>query len=220
MHSTPDIPWPRVATFVRQHTHDVRNGLNSLELEASLLADIVTDPEAMDSLSRMRIQIRQLAADLRVLSAKFQDQKPSITPISATEMLEIWKEQLASLPAKPEVEWRSQVNGETISADIGQVAAVLRELLSNAQAFGVGAKITASVSSDGENVIFELVEPKDTPLQPESWDQAPLSSTRRHGYGLGLWEVRRVIEANGGTIRRKYLPEKKQLVTTLTFPTG
>ena len=32
------IPYPRVAAFVRQHTHDVRNFLNGLDLEASLAA--------------------------------------------------------------------------------------------------------------------------------------------------------------------------------------
>ena len=29
----PQIPWARIVAFVRQHTHDVRNGLNCLDLE-------------------------------------------------------------------------------------------------------------------------------------------------------------------------------------------
>ena len=35
-------------TFVGQLTHDVRNGLNALELQLTFLGEISTDPEAVD----------------------------------------------------------------------------------------------------------------------------------------------------------------------------
>ena len=39
------MPFDRVAGLVRHLTHDIRNGLNTLDLQASFLQEIVTDPE-------------------------------------------------------------------------------------------------------------------------------------------------------------------------------
>jgi signal transduction histidine kinase len=218
MQETPDIPWPRLAGFVRQHTHDVRNHLNSLELEASLLAEFQSDPEASDCLKRMRTQIRQLAASLRSLSSRFQEINPMASDIAAADLIEVWKEQLATLSDPPTVEWKSEVTDERVTVDVGQLASVLRELLNNAKAFGSDEVILATVRAEGDRIVLELLEPKEGSLDPSSWGASPLSTTRRDGYGLGLWEVRRVIEANGGEIRRKFLPETNQLVTTIGLP--
>ena len=51
MNSVPEIKWPRLAAFMRQHTHDVRNGLNSLDLETSFLEEFVNDDEGRASVA-------------------------------------------------------------------------------------------------------------------------------------------------------------------------
>ena len=38
--SATAIPLPRVVNFVRQITHDVRNGLNAIDLQAAFIAEI------------------------------------------------------------------------------------------------------------------------------------------------------------------------------------
>jgi hypothetical protein len=47
----------------------------------------------------------------------------------------------------------------------------------------------------------------------------PFSSSRRDHYGLGLWEARRLVEANNGRIAHEFKPgENQHLLTTLSFP--
>ncbi len=219
MDANPELPWSRVAAFVRQHTHDVRNHLNSLELEASLIADIVTDPEALESLSRIRTQIRTLAADLRALSGKFQDPKVSTAPIAASDLFEIWKEQWSGMEERPQMEWKSDLGDEMINVDASSVAAIFAELLRNAKAFGTGETLVASAKVDGSNVVFELHEPKRDAIDTETWGKSPLHSTRRHNFGLGLWEIDRAVQANGGRISRSFAPKNRSLVTSVAFPT-
>jgi hypothetical protein len=52
----PDIPWELIAGFVRQFTHEVRNGLNSLDLEAALMQELAADDEAHACAARARQQ--------------------------------------------------------------------------------------------------------------------------------------------------------------------
>jgi hypothetical protein len=220
MDVNPDLPWSRVAAFIRQHTHDVRNHLNALELEASLMADLVQDPEAVECLGRIRSQLRTLAANLRSLSSKFQDPKVLPGPISASELFDIWKEQWAALEERPQMEWKNELEAQSIDVDAGAVAGVFAELLNNAKAFGTRETLTAIARADGQNVVFELHEPKREPVDPAQWGNTPLVSTRRHGYGLGLWGADRAINANGGKVSRCYDTSHRCLVTSLVFPTA
>src|SRR6185369_15499452 len=105
----PLIPWARLATFIRQHTHDVRNHLNSLDLEASLLSELVSGDEAKATVDRMRRQIRNFANEMRTLSAKFAEPVPGRALVPASMLFLIWQDQAAGLDPKPEVEWTQEV---------------------------------------------------------------------------------------------------------------
>ena len=50
------IPWSRLAGFIRKHTHDVRNDLNSLDLESAFLEEIVPPGEMQTGVARIRKQ--------------------------------------------------------------------------------------------------------------------------------------------------------------------
>jgi signal transduction histidine kinase len=218
MHSVPELPWSRVASFVRQHTHDVRNDLNSLDLESALLADIVADVEAKESIERMRRQIRQCAAKLKSLSSKFNEPRPVRAPISARDLFEIWREQLDDLAQPFDMSWDSKLGEESVSVDAAMVALALRELLENASSFSTGSKIAASAFSKTDAAIFELEEGKSEPVDPAGWCTNPLQSGRRGGYGLGLWQAQRIVQAHGGELSQRYVPEGKSLVSTVQLP--
>lgn len=217
MTSIPDVNWSRIAGFVRQHTHDLRNELNGLDLEAALLADIVTDPEAMESVSRIRAEIRKVAANLRSLSGKFAETRPNPLLIAGRELFLIWKDQLAELKSTLEVEWVDEVGEEQVNVDPGAVAQAFQELLRNAQSFAGAGKLRASVSAQADRVVFELREPKVESIDPSRWGKSPFSSGRRGSYGLGLCSLLRAIEANNGTVSWHFDSETKELVTAISF---
>jgi len=96
MDPAPDLSLPQLAQFIRQHTHDLCNELNGLDLEATLLADFVPSGEAAESVTRIHGQIRRLAAELRGLSAKFIEAKPTRALYAARELFLIWQDQPAA----------------------------------------------------------------------------------------------------------------------------
>jgi signal transduction histidine kinase len=217
MDSEPDIPLARVAAFLRQHTHDLRNGLNSLDLETAYLEEFVNEDEGRACLQRVRSQLRSLAEQLRSLSGHFQKPQPIAAPIAARELLLIWQEKHAALENAPEVHWEDELGDEKVTIDVEMIAAVFRELLRNAAVFSKGAQLTVAARAEGENVIFELREPKKAKVDPSTWG-TPLSTTRDNSYGLGLWAARRFMEANRGKLTQRYLPKEEMLNTQVIFP--
>jgi K+-sensing histidine kinase KdpD len=217
MDAEPPIPVTRVAAFLRQHSHDVRNGLNSLDLEISLLRELVPAGEAQECLERVRKQARTVAEQMRSLSALFQDPQPSAAPIAARELMLIWREEYAALPSAPAIQWVNKIGDERVNADAGMIATVFRELSSNAAAFSEGETATITARRDGNDVIFELREPKTAPLDPSQWG-ALFSTTRRHAYGLGLWQAHRLVRASGAAMTQQFLPEESALVTRIAIP--
>ena len=216
MESAPEIPWTRVAGFVRQHTHDVRNGLNSLDLETALLNELVTEGEAKASVGRIQKQLRSLAVQLRSLSGRFQDPHPVAAPIAARVLLQIWREKHVALQDVLEVQWVDELGNERVRVDVEMMATVFRELLTNATDFSTGGPVTVTARTTNGEVVFELKEPKKEAVDTSGWGQ-PLSTTRRGGYGLGLWTARRMMQANGATLRQRHVPEDGCLTTQIIF---
>lgn len=212
------IPWPRAAAFVRQHTHDVRNGLNSLDLEIELLNELVpVEGEAMDSVKRIRKQVRGVTQQLRTLSILFQEPSPLATQLPARVLLKIWREKHAALTPAPEVQWVDELGDQEISVDVEMMATVFKELLTNAATHSPGGPLTISARAHGADVIFELREPKQTALDPVAWGQ-PFVSTRRDRYGLGLFNAKRLAKASGVSLVQSYAQADGCLVTQLGFP--
>ena len=216
MPSDPEIPPARVAQFIRQHTHDVRNGLNSLDLEGALLQEVVTDEEGRQSVDRLRRQLRRVANELRILSARFQDPLPHRGRLAAGEILLIWREQNASLPTPLEIGWGDQIGVAAVEVDAVMLAEIFHELLSNAAAFPATGPLAVNARRDGDRLVLELCEPKKEPVDVTGWGEIPFTTTRRGAYGLGLWSARRLAEANEIRLERHFSPPGS-LVTRMTL---
>ena len=218
MQPAPELRLPLLAKFIRQHTHDVCNDLNGLALDATLLGELAPGEEAAESVARLHAQIRRVAADLRGLSAKFTEPKPTRALYAARELFLIWQDQPAALEPAPAVQWSDALGAEQVDVDAAALADVLRELLANAQAFGTGAPLLAASRVEDGKVAFELREPKDSPVETAGWGNAPFAAMRHGHYGLGLWEAQRTITASGGEVRRHFAKDTMELITTLLFP--
>lgn len=220
MDSAPLVPWSRVTAFVRQHTHDVRNHLNGIDLEAALLRELITDPEALEGVARLRQQVRDTAAGLRALSNRLADPVPRPSSIIAAELFEIWQEQCAAIRDPPSViHWESTLNGEPLHLDATLVTGALLELVQNAYHFHeVSRSITCYGGGRDTAVEFVVREGKSAAPDFSRWGHAPLESTRRGAMGLGLWTVHRVIAASGGQIERHFDENQSALVTVARIP--
>ena len=68
-------------------------------------------------------------------------------------------------------------------------------------------------------IVLELREEKSAiPAPPETWGLEPLVSTRRGGYGMGLFHARRILAGHDGTVTFAFDPAAQLLTTRITLP--
>jgi signal transduction histidine kinase len=83
---------------------------------------------------------------------------------------------------------------------------VVANLVSNAIKYGAGAPIEVSVKAEGDQAELIVrdggvgIAESDRSRIFERFQQAIGSSEKRSGFGIGLWLVRSLVEAHGGTI--------------------
>jgi K+-sensing histidine kinase KdpD len=216
------IPFSHVATFIRQLTHDVRNNLNAMDLQAAFAVELITDPEAAEEVRRIRQLIQQATKHLQGLSANFQQPQPNLVEYSAKIFVEDLQDRLKKLfPDQADaVKWKSDLGEEEISVDLEMVFTAIAEVFRNAFQFrDPDATIEIEVSSRGDSVDLRVIEPKAAvPSSPETWGVEPFVTTRRGGYGLGLFRAKRFLEKQGASHSATYDSAGARLVTTISLP--
>jgi len=216
------VPLERVAKFIRQLTHDVRNGLSAIDLETAFIAEIATDEEVLAEVRKLREMVAETAKMLRRVSQHFQPATVHPIPWAATTVMEELRKQLQTeFPEESlTVEMENRLKEETVQIDLNQTLAAVFVVLRNAFQFRKeGVVVRVIGSSQGGQTTLEVREPKaalqnETP--PEEWGVEPLRSTRSGGYGLGLYQARQIAEAQGGSLETSFTGS--ELVTRITLP--
>ncbi|HEX5175548.1 MAG TPA: hypothetical protein VFV83_00890 [Chthoniobacteraceae bacterium] len=216
------IPFGRVATFVRQLSHDVRNNLGSMDLQAAYVAELIHDSEAIEELRKLRGMVTSAAKALQSISRNFQPPKPNLVSLEARILLEDFRERLEKqLPAeRPPIEWEVALGDETICVDIEMIFGALLECCRNALYFHEGTgPIRLHAFASAGNLMVELKEQRSAvELPPETWGQEPFCSTRRGGYGLGLFYAAQILSAHNGAVQFKHDAKSATLTTRVTLP--
>lgn len=202
---------------MRQYTHDVRNTINCMDLEMELMQDLVTDPEAVTSMNRIREQLRSMELQMRSLSAAFHEPRPTPDRINARVLMQIWREKQAELAGTAQTLWHDHLEAEEVEVDVEMMAQVFNELLANANTHSPAGAVTVSAEVRDGQVCFELREPKKEPVNPELW-ATPFSAASRGHYGLGLWGVRNKVESNQARFQQFYDEKAGCLVTEIKLP--
>jgi PAS domain S-box-containing protein len=89
--------------------------------------------------------------------------------------------------------------------DVLRMEQVIENILGNAIKYGSGQPIEIEVAADGESALFRVTDhgigiPKES--QGRIFERFERVAPVEHfgGFGLGLWIVRQIVEAHGGTI--------------------
>ena len=220
--SLPPVPFERVSAILRQLSHDVRNELGALDLEAAYIAEASKEPSTAAEAKRLRNIVAEAAVKLKKLSAAVGPLSIQAHPISArmfveevrTRLSKTWPKEMAAAA------WNLELGGETIVIDFEVMAAAFARIFENAFQFredGLWIEFRA-FGRDGK-VIFEFVEGKKTvPSPPEKWGVEPFVTSRKDAYGLGLFYVRRVIGAHHGRMAASHDAVRGVLVTQVVLP--
>ena len=217
------VPFDRVVGMVRHLTHEIRNGLNTLDLQAAFLQELVTDAEASPEVKRFRTMIGSTNKALQALSATFWLGQANPVTYSAKIFAEDFRNRIASvLPegGMREIAWTETLGKESVSLDIEMIFRAFSEFLKNAFNFREkGGKIDVRILTEEGRFILELKETKsELASPPETWGCEPMVSTRRGGFGMGLFHARRILDAHHGTVDFAFDPAGQLLTTRLSLP--
>jgi K+-sensing histidine kinase KdpD len=217
------VSWDNVVRFVRQLSHDLRNDLNAVELQAAFLGELTGDnAELKQEVKGLRKMIAKLASSLQGLSA-------ALGQISANKMLYRVSDFMEDLRARiakdfsaesDAIKWETQTGDALFEVDPQLLQQAFIELFTNAfQHERTKDSLSALARIDHGNFVFTLREPKAGFQSPtENWERQPLGKVRQGHYGLGLNRVRAILEAHGGDLRAQYDPTASALVSTITLP--
>ena len=216
------VPWDRFERFVGQFSHDVRNGLNALELQLTFLGEISTDPEAVEEVKRLRRTLGDMTRQMQAVKIATGPAKPSILDYPAADLFDDLRERLAKLfpEAAAKTAWHIELDPALLLlVDPDLTIGGLLELFANTVHFAA-TSVQCRAASDADTVSFILQEVSAAapPIPPVLWGRTPLHSTRRGAYGLGLFRVHRILESQGGKMQAEYSPEENLLTTTVTLP--
>lgn len=213
---------PRLVNFVRQVTHDVRNGLNAIDLQAAFAVELAGEGEVGEELAKLRRMVTHVTGDMQKLSSRFGELRPVLMEYPVPEFLQGLKEVVEAEfenQAK-RIVWEVKVGDEEMEMDYTMLLTVLLELTRNAIFFREGDQaIHFTAFNEGENVVFEVRQSRLKAVTgAEDWGREPLQSGRRGGYGLGLFYVRRVLDTLGGRLEPVYDAESGELRVRLILP--
>ncbi len=221
-----NVPFERVGSMVRQLTHDIRNGLNSMELQAAYISDLLRDPEeGVDTLAemkRLRAMFAEQSRALQRFSARFRIGEPNAVNYPAKLFLEDFRERLAKTQPNfaPQIAWTDALAEEAIAVDPEMIFAALGEFFQNAEQFHEsGRPVTAHAGASAGYFQIELREPKTAVASdPATWGRVPLVSTRRSGFGLGIFYARQLLAALGGKVEQAHDATAAELSTRIFLP--
>jgi signal transduction histidine kinase len=218
----PLVPFERVVSMVRHLTHDARNGLNSVDLQAAYVAELVTDDETRREVKQLRAMISNATKLFQSLSARFWVASPHFVTYSAPMFMEDFRDRLKRmLPDHAgEIAWTEEIADTSVRVDVEMVFSGLSEFFKNAFDFReAGQKIEAHAATMDGHFLMELREGKTVlPSPATEWGIDPLISTRRAGYGLGLFHARQILALHGADLAFDFDSAAGRLTTRITFP--
>jgi nitrogen fixation/metabolism regulation signal transduction histidine kinase len=171
---------------------------------------------------RLRGMVGDAAKMLREFSAKFWLPTANSVTYSAMAFIEDFRHRLGLIlpETAPKVHWTVTLRKESVSVDLEMLTRALIEVFRNTSDFREGDRSAeARVSAAEGHLVIELLESKSSvPSAPEAWGREPLVSTRRSGFGMGLYYTRRVLQGHGGEIAAEFDAVAKRLTTRITLP--
>lgn len=214
------IPLERVGKFIRQLTHDVRNGLSAIDLETAFITEIATDEEVLTELHKLREMISDTAKMLRRVSQYFHPVAVHSIPWpAATVLQEICKAAETEFPGEA-LEYENGFTGETVQIDLQQTLTAVVAVLRNALQFRRGEMPVRLKGTLWNGVpaieVHQARNETENPVPPREWGLEPLLSTRPGGYGLELYQARQIVASQGGALEIESAGE--ELVTRITLP--
>ena len=82
------VPWIDTVRFVHQLSHDLRNHLNSIELQSAYISELDASAELKGEIKRLREMISGLTVILQKLARELGEVKPNLNSYRASDFVD------------------------------------------------------------------------------------------------------------------------------------
>jgi len=217
-----------VGRISAQITHEIRNPLNAIGLNAELLSEELArlSPAPREALQLVAAISRETdrlegVAEEYLKFARLPRGVPAALDLHelVTSLLDFVGPELAA--AGVEVVRDLAPDLQAITGDEAQLRAVIHNLVRNSrEAMPGGGALTVRTRQAGEGIDLQVADTGGG-MPPEVLARVfePFYTTKERGTGLGLAYARRVVAEHGGTIRCESSPGRGT-VFTLHLPSG
>ena len=211
----------RLEAFLRQLSHDVRNDLNAMDLLTSYVEDLQPLGSVRDALAQLHDSVRYGSQRMQRLSRAMQVCEPEWIPYPSDLLFEDFRARFKL--DRPEsfarTSWERLGERVVLPVDPVLVMEALLELLDNALGFSpLGALVRVSVETQEDGALWRIEQVADKcHTDISQWGRRPLESTRSPRYGLGLYRVRRIVEAHNANLNFFPHADGGLLVTEVFF---
>jgi two-component system, OmpR family, sensor kinase len=213
-------------TFLTIAAHELRNPMHALllQLEAALkVARRSADEDLLRRLERVRLTLDRYVEratallDVSRLTAGRLQLRPAPTDLSAVVrgVVLSYDAEAAFVGATVETDMPDTMQGRWDRLAVEQIVS---NLVSNAIKYGGGSPVSVSLRRDGDDVLLSVrdkgagISPEDQQRIFERFEQA-VTRAPRGGFGVGLWLVRWLAQAHGGSISVESRPGEGSLFT-------
>ena len=203
-----------VGRLAAQITHEIRNPLSSISLNAELLQEqLEAGHDVSDTKSEARALVKSMAREVDRLTEITEEYlrfarlpKPDLTSVDLNDalddLLDFMNAELAASSVEARREWA--LEAPLVRADAGQLRQVILNLVRNArEAVGSGGHLHLRTSVDKLRRVAVVEVEDDGPGIPDALRAhlfEPFFSTKEGGTGLGLAVVQQVIHEHGGEV--------------------
>jgi nitrogen fixation/metabolism regulation signal transduction histidine kinase len=197
-----------IGQMLAQVTHEVRNPLNAISLNAELLAEELTElaaqgPEATEILATIIQEIQRLEQVTEHYLDLARHPTPDIEPeeIGALVRSVCRLEEPAFQRAGVSLELALPEEPVVLPVDGNQLRRALLNVLRNALQSG-GQRVQVQVQAHPEGVTITVADDGQG-MEPDALERAfdPFFSQRSKGTGLGLAITRQILDDHGGRVR-------------------
>jgi len=198
--------------------HDLRNPLGVIRSSAQLILDDQPE-EVKQEVTRYIIEeVDRLTHRINDFLRYARQKPPEPKPISPETLVNaaLWQWKAQGGCERITVVTHFAQDLPELSVDPDQVKEALVNLLINArEAMAAGGRLTVAASRDAQGRIAIEVEDSGSGIDPGALARIfePFFTTKEYGTGLGLTNVKRLIEDNGGTITVESEPGRRTRFT-------
>jgi len=190
-----------ISSFTSVVAHEIKNPLNSLALLCELLHR-KGPPEIRDDAALGLEEVRRISDIIDRFSASLKPLRPKRDDLVLEDVV---REAVNALPPgthRPSVEFRyGGEPGIRVAADRDLLLPALQNLLQNAFEATESGEVAVEVSKARGQILIRISD-TGRGLAPGEAARVfePFFSTKERGMGIGLYAVRKIVEAHGGRI--------------------